>query len=591
MADSNTSGMVEVRDDGLGKLPIVSIDTRFETVSDTDYLKYVLSATGITTDITVNLNVPVDAQSVVDSSRSELQSITLTSSDSSVTKFVRFNSGVANNSLVEVAVTSGTTYTINPLKPKISFRVVDGTSFISVSVVGLDPVGEGSDAKFRVSTDESDMSRSTALEVAVSVSEGDTNFISRTPPATPPATVSIPVGSRMATYSVPTTEDTSMNGTNGVITAVVEPGENYKRSATNGSGSVTVLDNGGLPVVSISSNAALPNGTGVTEGSTFDITISTVDNVSSDLDVMLNIPDGTLFGFNITGTNPIRIPSGSKSASTTITMGITGLGAVSEQELIYTFEITELTHRYTISPSAGSIRMLIKDSNVGNPNIPVMRLSGPSSIAEGETANYTLTSSFTPTNAPVTVMVNIANNIGDFMVSGQGGDRTFSVSDTTPIPFSVATKVGTSATTDGSFTVKLVEGVGYALPSAANSRSITTKVTDPVITIDDLPSSVTQGHTFSFTVKATGVFTSAIPVRIRFNDPSASITSVTPAGVYIANGEGVLNIPATPSGSVGSSIQVTVNTTNPTNEDGEETGGVQIFQPNDCLHIIIKLLE
>ena len=142
----------------------------------------------------------------------------------------------------------------------------------------------------------------------------------------------------MATYSVPTTEDTSMNGANGVITAVVEPGENYKRSATNGSGSVTVLDNGGLPVVSISSKAALPDGTGVTERATFEIIVSTVENVDADLEVQLIIPPGTSRGFNISGTNPV-IRSGSKSASTTITMATTGLGAVSEEELIYTLRL------------------------------------------------------------------------------------------------------------------------------------------------------------------------------------------------------------------------------------------------------------
>ena len=457
-----------------------------------------------------------------------------------------------------------------------------GTSFISVSVVGLDPVGEGSDAKFRVSTDESDMSRSTALEVAVSVSEGDTNFISRTPPATPPATVSIPVGSRMATYSVPTTEDTSMNGTNGVITAVVEPGENYKRSATNGSGSVTVLDNGGLPVVSISSKAALPDGTGVTERSTFEIVVSTVENVDADLDVMLNIPDGTQLGFNINGTNPIRIPSGSKTASTTISMATTGLGAVSEQELIYTFEITELTHLYTISPSAGLIRVLVKDGAAGNTSNPVMRLAGPSSIAEGETANYTLTSSHTPTNAPVAVTVSIANvvNFPDFFVSGQGGTRTFMVSDTRPIPFTVATKVDSPDGGDGKFTVSLVEGAGYALPNESGSFKVTTNVTDPIVSIEGLPGSVTQGHPFSFTVKATGAFSSQLPVRIEFADGnSTSITGATPGGVFIPAGEGVVNIPVPTIGTTGSSVLVTVTTINPGGSTGKKAADITLRNP------------
>ena len=80
------------------------------------------------------------------------------------------------------------------------------------------------------------------------------------------------------------------------------------------------------------------------------------------------------------------------------------------------------------------------------------------------------------------------------------------VSDTTPIPFTVATKVDSPDGGDGKFTVSLVEGAGYALPNESSSFKVTTNVTDPIVSIEGLPGSVTQGHPFSFTVKATGHF-------------------------------------------------------------------------------------
>ena len=43
-------------------LPIVSIDTRFERVAETDYVRYTLTGTGITTDTTVNLSVALTIQ-------------------------------------------------------------------------------------------------------------------------------------------------------------------------------------------------------------------------------------------------------------------------------------------------------------------------------------------------------------------------------------------------------------------------------------------------------------------------------------------------------------------------------------------------
>ena len=230
LAASNTSATVTVRDDAGVVLPEVSLETTYTRVSDTDYVDYTLSATGITSDITVRLNVVTDGDNVVNSGNSELSGLRLTSADSSRVGRIRFSTGNSGDSLVEIGITTSQTYTINQLKSQIAFRVDDGEFDPAVSIVGDGAVSEGTDAVFTVSTDEADASgRSRVLEVTLAVSEGSTNFIS----GTPSLTVAIPSDGTSVKYRVATTNDNSADGNNGTITVTAQPGGYYKLADPN----------------------------------------------------------------------------------------------------------------------------------------------------------------------------------------------------------------------------------------------------------------------------------------------------------------------------------------------------------------------
>ena len=259
LASPNTPATATISD---STLPTVAIETQFERVSDTDYVKYTLSAeSSVNFDINVSLSIDSDEDSVVDSINSDPLTVNLTNLTPTITQQIQFNSGVANNSLVEMSVTSIRTYMIDPAKADISFRVDNGTNFPAVAISGDGPVSEGRFAVYTVSTNELDQSRTSDLEVAISVSENATNFII----GTHQPTVTIPAGSTSAKYNVPTAGDTIAGDTDGIITAEIEPGANYKRANRNTSSTVTVLNDGTFVLPSIEfalANQEVQEGTG-----------------------------------------------------------------------------------------------------------------------------------------------------------------------------------------------------------------------------------------------------------------------------------------------------------------------------------------
>ena len=272
-------------------IPVVSIETRYERVSDTDYIEYTLSAIGITSDITVRLNVVTDGDNVVNSGKSDLTGLRLTSAVSSLTGTIRFSTGNSGDSLVEIGITMNNTYTINQSKSQIAFRVDDGEFDPAVSIIGDGTVSEGADAVFTVSTDEADASgRSRALEVALMVSEGSTNFIS----GTPTQTVTIPSDETSVKYHVSTTSDGSAGSNPGTITVEVKPGGYYKLAASNTSATVTVLDDGGeLPTINV---AAATGKEKVMEGQNVEFTFTSSPALTNTLDlkILLNDPGNFL---------------------------------------------------------------------------------------------------------------------------------------------------------------------------------------------------------------------------------------------------------------------------------------------------------
>ena len=365
LAASNTSATVTVRDDAGIVLPEVSLETTYIRVSDTDYVDYTLSATGITSDITVRLNVVTDGDNVVNSGNSELSGLRLTSADSSRTGRIRFSTGNSGDSLVEIGITMSQTYTINQLKSQIAFRVDDGEFDPAVSIVGDGAVSEGADAVFTVSTNEADASgRSRPLVVALVVSEGNTSFIS----GTPTLTATIPSDETSVKYRVATTSDNSAGGNNGTITVTAQPGGYYKLATPNTPATVTVRDDAGQ--VSAISVAPATGKASIMEGEMVEFTFTSSPALVLATDVMISITEegGDFISSSVESTPLVNLAAGATDTKTFATTEKADFNPNSKVTL------TIMSGSgYTIGTASSSVTVLDKNTPTG---ISVIAISG-----------------------------------------------------------------------------------------------------------------------------------------------------------------------------------------------------------------------
>ena len=293
--------------------PIVSIETEFDRVSDSDYVEFTLATSHLNTgSVSVNLDVNTDADMKVDATNSNLTSINLTNSSPTYTGRIQFAANSARNSLVEIGIRSGgTSYSINPLKSQISFQVSDGSRYPAISIEGNGAVIEGNDASFTVSTDESDLTRRSDLVVAIEVSEERvTNFIS----GLPPKMVTIPSGTTSTTFAVPTLRNLNISGSEGVITAIILPGANYKLSVSKESATVLVNEIK-LPEISIANTKFYVSEDAGNTGFNLELVLSDValHDVSIDYAVTAGTAvEGT--DFSITGDNVVFVANSAETS-------------------------------------------------------------------------------------------------------------------------------------------------------------------------------------------------------------------------------------------------------------------------------------
>ena len=439
--------------------PIVSIQTEFERVSDTDYIQYTLMATSLDTgSISVNLDAITDADSKVDASSSELTSIELTSGVPMKTGRIEFNETSATNSLVEIGIRSGgSVYSIDPDNSKISFRVDDGTDFPAVSISGPSAVNEREDIEFTVRTNETEMTRTEDLDVIVIVSEGGTNFLV----GVEREVVHIPSHDTSGIFHVNTRGDTNAGGNDGTITATIIPGANYKLADSGFTASVTVRDNGGaLPEISLStSNSQTFLGGDILyrvsmnpppeSGTTVPITIAVTDQLNTSTFTLdpssLSIgPDGYVDG-------RISLDTGGTFASRTPVK----------------IAITSPTTGYTFDPPSKYVEVPI----VEVPTSTMVSITGPSHpVHEGTHVQFTITAESELTTELV-VGVSVADISGRTSVDYVTEDTHYVVINRGPeteTHLDVQSKIDSGTGTDGVMVATIVDGVGYTHAAPTN---------------------------------------------------------------------------------------------------------------------------
>ena len=234
--------------------PIISISSRFNRVSDSDYFGYTVSAEP---SLSSNLSIPLtvtDAAEDLIADADESPTAELTSVLQSVDKQLAFNTNTANNSLISIAIDPDSNYFVDSVKNSVSVRVDDGDDLPVVSITGNGEVNEGGIALYTVSVADATnqngiiIPRRSNLFVNINTTETTTNYISDTPASV----IAIAPNMNQVTYSVPTQRD-SADGSNGTITAEILPGAGYKRGQpSTRSGQVSVLDDADFPIVTFS---------------------------------------------------------------------------------------------------------------------------------------------------------------------------------------------------------------------------------------------------------------------------------------------------------------------------------------------------
>ncbi len=184
------------------------------------------------------------------------------------------------------------------------------------------------------------------------------------------------------------------------------------------------------------------------------------------------------------------------------------------------------------------------------PQVPVVSVSGGSSVIEGGTAVFTITAVPAP-SAPLTVDITVTQ-IGSFVAAGHRGAKQVTIPTSGSVTHSVPTIADTVIESNGSVAVTIDSAAGYNVAAPPdNTASVT-------VNDDDIPtvgvsggSSVIEGGTAVFTI-------TAVPA------PSAPLTvdiTVTQIGSFVAAGHrGAKQVTIPTSGSVTHSVPTIADT-------------------------------
>ena len=346
-------------------------------------------------------------------------------------------------------------------------------------------------------------------------------------------------------------ENDEVSESDGSISVTLVSDTNFTYRVVTGSndvGTVQVTDDDTVapvgPKLSISSGAV---DTGVTERYSYVFTVqSDSDITGSDLDVTLAITDGAGNNLDILrgGGNTIKIRVGKDSATGVIDVGSRVTDPASKGQI--NVAIMAVPGSYHVDSNNDDFTVEVKDSDMGDPTTPVVSISGPSVVVEGQTARYQVSASHTPGTPPLDVEVIVSR--GNFLGADQAGTRPLQISTSdTPATFDVSTVVDSNTGTNSSFNVTIVEKSGYALPRGINNRSLVTSIIDPPTISITGGGAVDEGSSASFTLSSSN--SSIISnVRVQFSDGDGGFLSTAqktireiPVGLFYRISESTLN--------------------------------------------------
>ena len=218
----------------------------------------------------------------------------------------------------------------------------------------------------------------------------------------------------------------------------------------------------------------------------------------------------------------------------------------------------EVDETITVSGESGDLTVKGASITLTDDDVPELSISAGTAVTEGTAASFTLEADRAPA-ADLTVNLDVATSAG-FATSGTTGAQTFTFrAGKTSESYTVSTESDSADEADGSVSVSLKAGMGYAVAASDNSASV----------------DVNDDDATSVTLAPTG------PIDIAENGGSADVTITL--GRALAAGETV-TVPLTVSGAT-----VTTHYTLGLKSNGGTGVSIDTTAPHSAQHPAVTL--
>ncbi len=312
-------------------------------------------------------------------------------------------------------------------------------------------------------------------------------------------TVEMRPGQRQANLWVQTEDDSRHDGKTTLRATMIKTA-NYELSSSGyRQAEIPVIDDD-FPVVSIEA------GPSIDEGGTVRFNLRASPTPIVPLTIKVTVSDsGTFAATGETGEKTVTIGTNGRG-----TLEVATESDTTDEDDGFITATLQTKNTYQVG-SSSSARVAVSDGGTPTPRISI---SGPGSIAEGETITFTLTSSPLPVT-PVDVGITLAES-GSFAVRGQISTRTVNIGTDGTATFTVATENDRTTEADGTITASLATGGGYLAGSPA-TKTVTVRDVTPAVNIS-AGTAIVEGGVASFTLTVTPRLTSNLDVNVQISE-------------------------------------------------------------------------
>ena len=485
--------------------PVVSLTTMATGVTEGSSFNVMLSATpkpGGTLRLSVT-SISIDVNGFAGSvsmGTGPTNALSIGSSGTALTTVTAANDSVySNGGTIMVRLTNGVGYTAHNINNSIDLAVTDNESEPVVSLTTTATgVTEGSNFTITLMATPKP-SGSVRLSVTT-LTIDQTGFSGSISAGTGMMNALVIASSGMATAIVTATND-AVYSNGGTIKVRLTDGTGYTAHSTNNAIDLTVTDDEGEPVVSLTTAA-----TGVIEGSSFIVTLTANPRPSRSLHLTITTLsiDQTGFAGTIsagTGTANSLTIRGSGTATAIVTAtndAIYSNGGMIKVRLAD-------GNGYTAHTTTNAIDLAVVD----NEAIPVVSMTTTvAGVDEGSNFTITLEASPKPgggVNLSITTLSIDQSGYAATISSGTGPANTLTIGNSGIAMTTVMATNDAVFSSGGTIKIRLADGIGYKAHSTDNA--IDMLVTDnegtSVVSLATDVSEVTEGSSFTVTLTAT----------------------------------------------------------------------------------------